>query len=163
MTYRSLTDWLSCSKVHPAPDLTMYFDGGSRRNPGEAGCGYVVYDEHEEEVMHGYVYLGKTTNNVAEYNGLVSGLTHVSRLQFRSLLVRGDSQLVIMQMNGRWKIRNAALKALHGRAKAAESQLSNVRYEYIQRHLNRRADALANVAMTTKETVPVVMTGEVDD
>jgi len=141
----------------------MYFDGGSRRNPGEAGCGYVVYNEHEEEIMHGYVYLGKTTNNVAEYNGLVSGLTHVSRLHFRSLLVRGDSQLVIMQMNGRWKIRNAALKTLHGRAKAAESKLPNVRYEYIQRHLNRRADALANVAMTTKETVPVVMTGEVDD
>jgi len=141
----------------------MYFDGGSRMNPGEAGCGYVVYNEREEEIMHGYVYLGKTTNNVAEYNGLVSGLTHVSNLSFRSLLVRGDSQLVIMQMKGRWKIRNAALKALHGRAKAAESKLSNVRYEYIQRHLNKRADALANVAMTTQSTVPAVMTGECCD
>jgi ribonuclease HI len=141
----------------------MYFDGGSRRNPGEAGCGYVVYDEHEEEVMHGYVYLGRATNNVAEYNGLVSGLTHVSRLQFKSLLVRGDSQLVIMQMKGMWKIRNATLKALHGRAKAAEAKLSNVRYQYIQRNLNKRADALANMAITTQETVHVVMTGEEED
>jgi ribonuclease HI len=60
-------------------------------------------------------------------------------------------------------VRNATLKALHGRAKAAESKLQGVRYEYIQRHLNRRADALANVAMSTKGTVPVVMASEDDD
>ena len=128
--------------------LVIEADGGSRGNPGHAGSGSVVMDEQTGEVLAEIgLYLGVTTNNVAEYNALLAGVTKALAIDpDAELHVRMDSKLVIEQMSGRWKIKHPAMAELAAQVRAALIG-TPVRFEWVPRLDNSRADALANLAM----------------
>ena len=123
-------------------------DGGARGNPGPAGYGAVVRDGETGEVLaERSASLGHATNNVAEYSGLIAGLTAAAELGAREVDVRMDSKLVIEQMSGRWQIKHPGLRPLAAQAAALVRRFDTVRFEWIPRERNRYADALANRAM----------------
>ena len=132
-----------------AGSLTVEADGGSRGNPGPAGYGAVVRDADSGEVLaERYQSLGTTTNNVAEYSGLIAGLESAADLApGADVQVKMDSKLVVEQMSGRWKIKHPALLPLASRAEAAARRLGRVSYEWVPRAQNAHADRLANQAM----------------
>ena len=123
-------------------------DGGSRGNPGPAGYGAVVLDAATEEVLaQRQAGLGVTTNNVAEYQGLIAGLRAAIDLGATDVEVRMDSKLVVEQMSGRWQVKHPAMKPLALEAAKLVRELGSVRFGWIPRSRNSRADALANQAM----------------
>ncbi|GAA1276650.1 hypothetical protein GCM10009609_44550 [Pseudonocardia aurantiaca] len=123
-------------------------DGGSRGNPGPAGYGAVVLDPATEEVLAERAEgLGVTTNNVAEYQGLIAGLRAAIELGATEVDVRMDSKLVVEQMSGRWKVKHPAMQPLALEAGRLVREIGPVRFEWIPRLRNSRADALANRAM----------------
>ena len=123
-------------------------DGGSRGNPGPAGYGAVVRAHPDGEILlERYGSLGVTTNNVAEYTGLIEGLSAAAELTATEVDVRMDSKLVIEQMSGRWQIKHPGLRPLAARAAELVSRFERVSFEWIPREQNKVADALANRAM----------------
>jgi len=123
-------------------------DGGARGNPGPAGYGAVVRDAATGEVLaERKAGLGRTTNNVAEYEGLIAGLAAAKAVGASSADVRMDSKLVVEQMSGRWQIRHPTLQTLAARAAELAADLGTVTYEWIPRADNIHADRLANEAM----------------
>ena len=132
-----------------AGSLIVEADGGSRGNPGPAGYGAVVRDASSGEVLaERYESLGTTTNNVAEYQGLIAGLETAAELApGADVQVRMDSKLVVEQMSGRWQIKHPAIRPLASRASAAARRLGHVSYEWVPRAQNAHADRLANQAM----------------
>ena len=132
-----------------AGSLIVEADGGSRGNPGPAGYGAVVRDASSGEVLaERYESLGATTNNVAEYRGLIAGLETAADLApGADVQVRMDSRLVVEQMSGRWQIKHPAMRPLASRASAAARRLGRVSYEWVPRAQNAHADRLANQAM----------------
>ena len=123
-------------------------DGGARGNPGPAGYGAVVRDAATGAVLaERKAGLGRTTNNVAEYQGLIAGLAAAKAVGASAVDVRMDSKLVVEQMSGRWQIRHPALQALAARAAELAADLGTVTYEWIPRADNTDADRLANEAM----------------
>jgi len=135
--------------------ITLNFDGGSRGNPGAAGIGVVLAAQDDTPLVTLGKYIGRATNNVAEYMALIVGLREAAKLGARKLLVRGDSELVIKQMLGEYRVKNPALKALFDQAKALVHDFESVRFAHNLRHQNSLADRLANLAMDRK--------GDVDD
>ncbi|MCW2717612.1 reverse transcriptase-like protein [Pseudonocardia sp.] len=128
--------------------LIVEADGGSRGNPGPAGYGAVVLDPVTEEVLAERAEgLGVTTNNVAEYQGLIAGLRAAIELGATDVEVRMDSKLVVEQMSGRWKIKHPAMQPLAKEAGGLVEEIGTVRFGWIPRARNSRADALANQAM----------------
>jgi probable phosphoglycerate mutase len=126
-------------------------DGGARGNPGPAGYGAVVRDAATGEVLAERLgALGIATNNVAEYSGLIAGLTAAVEVGADDVEVRMDSKLVVEQMAGRWKIKHPGLRPLAARAAALVRRFSSVRFTWIPREHNKHADALANAAMDGK-------------
>jgi probable phosphoglycerate mutase len=136
--------------------LVIEADGGARGNPGPAGYGALVTDGQTGEVLAElHDSLGVTTNNVAEYSGLIAGLRAAAGLApGADVQVRMDSKLVVEQMSGRWKIKDANLRALAGSAREASDQLGRVSYTWIPRAENARADRLANQAMDAAKDDP---------
>ncbi|WP_329071904.1 bifunctional RNase H/acid phosphatase [Amycolatopsis sp. NBC_01480] len=123
-------------------------DGGSRGNPGPAGYGAVVKDAATGEILlERHEFLGVVTNNVAEYSGLIAGLTAAAETGASIVDVRMDSKLVVEQMSGRWKIKHAALQPLAAQARELADRFDRVSYMWIPRAENSDADRLANVAM----------------
>jgi broad specificity phosphatase PhoE/ribonuclease HI len=123
-------------------------DGGARGNPGPAGYGAVVRDDKTDEVLaERSGSLGLTTNNVAEYRGLIAGLDAAAELGAREVIVRMDSKLVVEQMTGRWQIRHPGLRPLAAQVATLMRRFDEVRFEWVPRERNRHADALANRAM----------------
>ncbi|MEU5914311.1 bifunctional RNase H/acid phosphatase [Micromonospora sp. NPDC047527] len=123
-------------------------DGGSRGNPGPAGYGAVVRDSETGEVLaERGESLGTATNNVAEYQGLIAGLTAAAELGAGEVDVRMDSKLVVEQMCGRWQIKHPGLRPLAAQAATLVGRFTAVRFTWIPRDQNRHADALANAAM----------------
>ena len=137
-------------------------DGGSRGNPGPAGYGCVVWSADHQSVLaeHGAA-IGVTTNNVAEYRGLIAGLEQARSLGANEVAVFMDSKLVVEQMAGRWKVKHAAMAELHQQARALASTFDSVTYEWIPREQNSYADRLANEAMDAEKVAvpPAVWTG----
>jgi ribonuclease H / adenosylcobalamin/alpha-ribazole phosphatase len=129
--------------------LIVEADGGSRGNPGPAGYGALVTDAQTGEILAERCdSLGVTTNNVAEYSGLVAGLRAAGELApGAEVLVRMDSKLVVEQMSGRWQIKDPNLRKLAASARAAAGALGAISYQWIPRAQNTRADRLANQAM----------------
>lgn len=126
--------------------ITLYIDGGSRGNPGPAGYGVRV--EHEDgsiEELHASI--GTATNNVAEYHGLLAALQYALARGHRAIRIRSDSELLVRQMRGEYKVRNPGLQPLHAEARSLMSQLDRVEVEHVRRELNAHADRLANQAM----------------
>ncbi len=132
-----------------ARQFVMTADGGSRGNPGPAGYGAVLH-EGNVVIAELYDYIGISTNNVAEYSGLVAGLTAIHQLDPDAIVeVRMDSKLVVEQMSGRWQIKHDGMKILAQEARAAHSP-SLVSYFWIPREENAHADRLANRALDEK-------------
>ena len=123
-------------------------DGGSRGNPGPAGFGCVVFASDHSTVLaeHG-PFIGVTTNNVAEYRGLIAGLEQARRIGADDVTVRMDSKLVVEQMTGRWKVKHPAMAELHQQARALATTFSHIGFGWIPREQNKYADRLANEAM----------------
>ena len=119
-------------------------DGGARGNPGPAAYGYVLLDAGGREVDSGSGYLGEATNNVAEYRGLIAGLEAAVGQGAERLLVYMDSELVVRQMRGEYKVKHAGLKPLHAAAMKAASGLAGVTFRAVPREDNARADRLVN-------------------
>jgi ribonuclease H / adenosylcobalamin/alpha-ribazole phosphatase len=123
-------------------------DGGSRGNPGPAGYGAVVFDAATGEVLaERQESLGVVSNNVAEYRGLIAGLTAAAELGARHVAVRMDSKLVVEQMSGRWQIKHESMKPLAREAVALRARFDEVTFQWIPREQNKHADRLANEAM----------------
>ena len=128
--------------------LVVEADGGSRGNPGPAGYGAVVRDAVSGEVLaERAAGIGRATNNVAEYRGLIAGLSAAVELEPAEVEVRMDSKLVVEQMSGRWQVKHPAMKPLAAEASALVRSLPRVRFSWIPRAQNSHADRLANEAM----------------
>ncbi|MEV6139283.1 bifunctional RNase H/acid phosphatase [Nocardia sp. NPDC051990] len=129
-------------------EVIVEADGGSRGNPGPAGYGAVVFGaDHIRILAERREYVGITTNNVAEYRGLIAGLEAAAELGARVVSVRMDSKLVVEQMSGRWKVKHASMIPLADRARRLVAGFDSVTFTWIPRAENSRADRLANEAM----------------
>ena len=121
-------------------------DGGSRGNPGPAGYG-VRIEREDGTVVELKESLGIATNNVAEYNGLLAALRWAAASGVASLHVRSDSELLVKQMKGEYRVKNPGLQPLFEQARALVRDIGRVRFEHVRREFNKDADRLANEAM----------------
>jgi ribonuclease HI len=131
----------------PAHYLIAHSDGGARGNPGPAGYGVVIQDETGRKVAALSQYLGHQTNNFAEYQGLIAALEYAIEHGHKALKVVSDSELLVRQIKGIYKVKNATLQELHARAKQLITQLEWFSIDHALREHNREADDLANQAM----------------
>lgn len=129
----------------------VWTDGGARGNPGPAGYGAVIEDGQGQTLAELAEYLGETTNNQAEYWGVIAALEKIQSLAAGEpavVHVRMDSELIVKQMNGIYKIKNEGLKPLYWKIREVIIALGGrVHFEHVPRRENKRADALANLAM----------------
>ena len=126
---------------------TLRCDGGSRGNPGPAAYGFVLTDPEGREVVARGAFIGTATNNVAEYSGLIAGLGAAAELGASPLQVVMDSELVIRQMTGQYRVKHEGLKPLYRDARSAAARLGQVTYSSVRRDDNGRADGLVNEAL----------------
>ena len=141
---------MSRVRRNPAPyvRVRVFADGGSRGNPGPAGYGSVVFDESGQNVLaERAASLGRVTNNVAEYSGLIAGLQAAADLGADEVIVRMDSKLVVEQMSGRWQVKHPDMKPLARKASELIRGFSSVDFGWVPRAQNSHADRLANEAM----------------
>src|SRR5712692_5113443 len=131
----------------PEHYLIAHSDGGARGNPGPAAFGVVIKDQSGRKIAALSEYLGHQTNNVAEYRGLIAALEYARDHGHKALQVVSDSELPVRQIKGFYKVKNRALRELHGRAKELIAQLDWFSIEHALREHNREADRLANAAM----------------
>src|SRR6202166_3162538 len=131
----------------PQHYLIAHIDGGARGNPGPAGYGVVIQDEAGKKVAQLSEYLGHQTNNFAEYQGLIAALEYALQHGPKALKVISDSELLVRQIKGIYKVKNATLQDLHGRAKQLIAQLDWFSIGHALREHNQEADRLANEAM----------------
>lgn len=129
----------------------LFTDGGSRGNPGDAGLGFVL--EGDAARVTGGWYLGSATNNVAEYSALIWGLRNALDLGVSDLAVCADSELMIKQLNGEYKVKNEGLRPLFQQAKELASRFISITFSHVYRENNAEADALANEAMDAHSSV----------
>jgi ribonuclease H / adenosylcobalamin/alpha-ribazole phosphatase len=146
-----LEEVLGESKASGLRAGVLYADGGSRGNPGPAAYGAALFDADGGELARRAARIGRATNNVAEYRGLLAGLELARELGLSELTVRLDSQLVVRQMTGRYKAKNAALRELRDKARELAAGFQRVSYQHIPREANRLADALANAALDDRD------------
>lgn len=128
-------------------------DGGSRGNPGPSAYGVVIRDPRGALVTSLKKYIGRMTNNVAEYYGLIAALDYAQEHKIRALRVESDSELLVKQMRGLYKVKSADLQPLFERARKMSQGFESFRIEHVYREQNREADALANEALDVAEGV----------
>ena len=133
--------------AHTSLVWTLSCDGGSRGNPGPAAYGFVLTDPKGTEVVARGEYIGTATNNVAEYQALIAGLNSALAQGASSIAVRMDSELVVRQMTGVYKVKNAGLKPLFEEAKRLAGRFGSFEIAHVRREHNARADAEANKAL----------------
>tara|TARA_B110000977_G_C10814277_1_gene391558 strand:+ start:159 stop:557 length:399 start_codon:yes stop_codon:yes gene_type:complete len=128
---------------------SMYFDGASRGNPGQASFGGVIYDEDKHEMINYKKKIGIETNNFAEYSGLLAGLKVCIQHNVRKVNVFGDSKLAVEQVNGNWKVKSANIKPLYEEiiSLVTRENFDKITFQHVKRKLNKRADELANLAL----------------
>ena len=142
----------------PEHYLVAHSDGGARGNPGPSGYGVVIQDESGRKVAALSEYLGHQTNNFAEYQGLIAALEYAINHGAKALKVISDSELLVRQIKGIYKVKNAALQNLHGRAKELIARFDWFSIGHAMREHNQEADRLANEAMdkgTVRRGIPV--------
>jgi ribonuclease HI len=127
--------------------LITYSDGGARGNPGPAGVGGQIQAGDGEILAEISEYIGETTNNIAEYTALILTLERAREFAARELEIRADSELMVKQLKGQYKVKNEGLKPLHSRAKELISAYGKVNICHVYREQNKRADELANEAL----------------
>ena len=126
-------------------------DGGSRGNPGPAAYGVVIRDAKGDVIAKLKKYIGRMTNNVAEYYGLIAALDYMQSQGIKALRIESDSELLVKQMRGQYKVRSPELQPLFERARKMSQALESFRIDHVYREQNREADALANEAMDEVE------------
>jgi probable phosphoglycerate mutase len=132
--------------------ITAYIDGGARGNPGPAGYGVRVEGPDGELVQELHGALGVATNNVAEYSGLLAALKWAVDHGHRVVHIRADSELLVKQMLGAYKVKHPGLQPLAARARLLMMELDRVTFEHVRREKNKEADRLSNLAMDESET-----------
>jgi len=132
------------TKVKKLTDCHLYTDGASRGNPGLAGAGVVLFDDRGQELLGKSKYLGKCTNNVAEYQALILGLQAAQELGCPRLHVFLDSELIVRQITGKYKVKNATLKPLFAQVQKLLKGFKGYTIGHVPREKNKRADELAN-------------------
>jgi len=130
--------------------LHIHIDGGSRGNPGDAGFGVYVEDGRGTVLAELYGYLGRATNNVAEYQALLHALRYALERRATAVRVFSDSELVVKQMNGQYKVKHPDMQTLHREARALLARIPDARIAHVRREQNREADRLANEALDRK-------------
>jgi ribonuclease HI len=125
-------------------EYVLMVDGAARGNPGEAGCGAVICDADGIVVKELSRYLGHTTNNVAEYEGLLMGLEAVLGMGHKKIIIQSDSQLMVRQLNGEYRVKNDKLKKLFAKAVHLLHRFESYRIVHVPRERNKLADRLAN-------------------
>ncbi|MFQ5867684.1 MAG: ribonuclease HI family protein [bacterium] len=128
-------------------NLKVYIDGAAAPNPGPSGIGVVIYDQRKKKIKEVKKYIGLGSNNVAEYKALIRGLKESKKLLAQSVNVFSDSELLVNQMNGRFRINDKHLMRLSEQAKTLEGKFEKVTYRLIGRNENRLTDQLANIAI----------------
>ena len=137
-----------------AMKVRLYTDGGARGNPGPAGYGVRIEDEHGGLINEFSGFLGTSTNNVAEYNGLLAALRYAQQHGHRAVRIKSDSELLVKQMRGEYKVKNAGLLPLYQQARTLAHGLDRIDYEHVRREHNKHADRLANLAMDQGTAAP---------
>lgn len=128
-------------------EYVLFFDGCSKNNPGPSGAGAVLY-HNGVEIWSKAVFVGhKETNNVAEYTGMIVGIKRAVEMGIRRLVVKGDSNLVVQQMNGKFRVNADHIKPLHATAKNIIRNFDSIQFVHVYRHLNQRADELSNMGL----------------
>lgn len=127
--------------------ITAYIDGGARGNPGPAGFGVYIVDADGSRLAELHGALGIATNNVAEYNGLLAALTWAVDQGHTRLHIKADSQLLVEQMKGNYRVKNAGLLPLYRDACDLAARIGHVTFEHIPRERNKEADRLSNLGM----------------
>ncbi len=125
----------------------LFTDGGSRGNPGPAAYGFVLEDEHGEVIAAEGKAIGRATNNVAEYSAVVAGLERALELGVDDVVVVSDSELLVKQMRGEYKIKNETLRGLSLDAASLARRVGTVEYTSVRREENELADRLVNEAL----------------
>ena len=131
--------------------ITAYIDGGARGNPGPAGYGVRVEEGDGTVLAELHGALGTATNNVAEYNGLLAALQWAVDHGHRQVHIRADSELLVKQMRGEYRVKHPGLQPLYVRARLLVMELDRVTFEHVRRELNKEADRLSNLGMDEAE------------
>jgi ribonuclease HI len=139
------------SSTHP-PELVIHIDGGSRGNPGPSGFGVHAVDGSGKVVAEHFGFIGVATNNVAEYQALVHAFRLASARGVRHLEIRSDSELVVKQMNGVYKVKHPDMLALWRQASTLRRGFEGAVIKHVRREQNKEADALANKAMDLQDS-----------
>ncbi|MBI1336455.1 MAG: reverse transcriptase-like protein [Phycisphaera sp.] len=144
--------------------LVVHIDGGSRGNPGPAAVGVVMRDADSNKVLHeaGY-YLGTATNNVAEYRGLLRAVTLAVEMGAEQTSIHSDSELMVKQVLGEYKVKSPDLKPLHEEAQHLLVKLGSWQIKHVRREQNTRADELVNLALDARRDVVAVSGGNHSD
>jgi ribonuclease HI len=127
--------------------ITAYIDGGARGNPGPAGYGVHVIDEQGNVLAELYEGIGHATNNIAEYRGLLAALEWALAHGHSRLRIKSDSELLVKQMNGLYRIKNPGLLPLYREARHSMAKIGTVTIEHVRREKNKEADRLSNLGM----------------
>jgi ribonuclease HI len=141
----------------PAAAYRANIDGGSRGNPGPASYGVVIRDPRGEVVAKLKKYIGRMTNNVAEYYGLIAALDYAQSRGIRALRVESDSELLVRQMRGQYKVKSPELRPLFERARKMAQTFASFKIDHVYREQNAEADALANEALDETSSAPARM------
>ena len=137
-------------KIYPELEYKLQFDGCSKSNPGIAGAGAVIY-KYNKEISTKIQFVGNnSTNNMAEYTGLLIGIKEAIKLGIKELSVEGDSLLVINQMTGIYKVKSENLIEIHNEVKELIKQFDFISFTHIYRTNNKRADELSNIAISNE-------------
>jgi probable phosphoglycerate mutase len=140
--------------MHSSAAHTAHVDGGARGNPGPAGYGVVIHDASGKKVAELSQYLGHHTNNYAEYNGLLSALRYAIAQNIQALKIVSDSELMVRQMKGIYKVRHPELRKLYDEAQQLTALIEHVEIRHALREQNQDADRLANAAMDRGRNAP---------
>ena len=135
-------------------EVLIHIDGGARGNPGPAGAGVVIQSADDGTALfEGGYFIGRATNNVAEYQGLIEGLARARALGATAVEIRSDSELLVRQMTGEYRVKNAGLKPLYEQAQALASGFAKCNFSHVRREQNVEADRLVNQAINTRRNV----------
>jgi len=134
--------------------VRLYVDGGARGNPGPAGAGIIVSADDDGTVLYeAGLFLGKATNNVAEYSALIAGLEAAARLGAAEVRVNSDSQLMIRQMKGQYRVKSQTLRPLHAKASRLAGGFEKCTFTHVPREEVAHADRLVNLAINKTKDV----------
>ena len=135
-------------------NVRIHIDGGARGNPGLGGAGVLIESADDGKTLYeAGVFLGKVTNNVAEYRGLLTGLAAAAELKAVEVDVYSDSELLVRQMTGQYRVKNAGLQELYQEARQLVRGLARCDFHHVRREENTRADSLVNLAIDCADDV----------